>query len=83
MAGVIAFYIRNNKRLSQHIDQISQRISSTNHRINSYYKTSTIIVYLVNKKGNINDESSPKLTLLGNDLLMRIVETTEKGVSEA
>ena len=44
------------------MDQISQQINTTNHKINSYDQMSTIIVNLVSNKGDKNYDSTQKLT---------------------
>ena len=61
------------------MDQISEHINSSNHKIHSYDKMSKMIVNLGSKKCENNENSLPHLTLLQNLLLMRIVDTPEKG----
>ena len=63
------------------MDQISEHIKPSNHKIHSYDKMSKIIVNLVSKKGENNDNSSFQLTRIHNPLLMSIFYTPENDVS--
>ena len=63
--------------------QISEHINSTNHKIHYYDQTIKNIVNLGNKKGKKKDNASPQLSCLHNSLLMSIVETPEKYLSNA
>ena len=61
MAGAINVFVLNEKRLSLHMDQTSQHINYTNNYIN-YDHMIKMIVNLVSKKGDRNDDDSPKVT---------------------
>ena len=60
------------------MDQISQHINSTNHKIRSYDQMSKMIVRLDSNKGEKNYDPSNKISPPHNPLLMSIVETPEK-----
>ena len=63
------------------MDQISEHINSSNNKIHSYDQMRKMVVNLGSKKGKNNYKSSPKLTCLQNSLLMSIVDTPEKDLS--
>ena len=63
------------------MDQISEHINSSNNKIHSYDQMRKMVVNLGSKKGKNNYNSSPKLTCLQNSLLMSIVDTPEKDLS--
>ena len=77
MECFIVFPLINVNILSSHMDQISQHINYSNHKIHSYYQIRMIIVNLSIKKGDKNYDSHPKLIHTQNTLLIRIVGTTE------
>ena len=82
MVGIIFFFFINDKKLSSHMDQISEHINFSNHKIHSYDKMSKMIVNLgSNKFENNNNNSSWQLTCLHNSSLMIIVNTPENGLS--
>ena len=54
------FFVPNNKKLSSHMDQISEHINYSNHKINSHDQMIKMIVNLDIKKGENNDNSSPQ-----------------------
>ena len=63
------------------MDQISKHINYTNKKTHSYDKMRKMIVNLVSKKGDNNDNSYPQLSRLHNSLLMIIVEYNEIDLS--
>ena len=46
MKGLIYFLVFNKEKLSSHMDQISQNINTTNHKIHSHDQMSKMIVNL-------------------------------------
>ena len=75
------FFVINRKKLSPHMDQISEYINFSNHRIHSYDKMRNMIVNLGSKKGKNNNNHSPQLTRIHNSLLITIVDTHENYLS--
>ena len=73
--------VYHSKRLSSNIYQIIQHINTTNHKIHSDDQIRKMIVNLGSKKGDKNDDTSPKIMDQHNDLLLDIVETPERDVS--
>ena len=63
------------------MSQISEHINSTNNKIHSCDQMSKIIVNLGSKKGDNNDNSSTQLSCPNNSLLMRIVYTSTKDLT--
>ena len=63
------------------MDQISEYINFSNHRIHSYDKMRNMIVNLGSKKGKNNNNHSPQLTRIHNSLLITIVDTHENYLS--
>ena len=57
MAGIIVILFLNDKKLSSHMDQTSEYINSSNHKIHSYYKMRKMIVNLGIKK--YKDKKTP------------------------
>ena len=57
------------------------KIRSTNHKTHSYDQMSKMIVNLGSKNFYNNDNWYPQLSRLQNSLLMSIVDTPEKGLS--
>ena len=80
MAGIINFFL-NDKKLSSHMDQTSEHINSSNHKIYSYGQMRNIIVNLGIIKWEDSNKSTYQLNHLHNLLLMSIVDTPEKSVS--
>ena len=79
---LLLFFVLGDKKLSSHIDQISEQINYSNQKIHSYNKIINMIVNLGSKKGKKNDNSSPQITCLYNSSLMSIVETLENNLSK-
>ena len=46
MKGLIYFLVFNKKKLSSHMDQISQNVNTTNHKIHFHDQMSKIIASL-------------------------------------
>ena len=63
------------------MDKITDHKNSSNHNIYSYDQTRTTIFNLSSNKGKNNNNSCPQLTHLHNLLLMSIVRTPEKYLS--
>ena len=63
------------------MDHISEHINSTKHNIHSYDHMIKMIVNLSIKKSDNNGNSFPQLYRLHNSLLMRIIDTPEKYLS--
>ena len=51
MAGSIVIFVLKDKKLSSHINQISEQISYLNHKIHSYDQMSKMIFGLGSNKG--------------------------------
>ena len=49
-------YFLNGRKLSSHMDGISEHPNYKNHKTNSYDQIIKMIVNLVSKKGDINDK---------------------------
>ena len=81
MAGIIVFIFSNGNKLSSHMDQISEHINSSKHKIQYFEKMIKITINLGSKKGKNNKNSLPQLTRLQNYLLMSVVDTPEKDLS--
>ena len=65
------------------MDQISNHINSSNHRIHIYDIMIKKYCYLVSKKGKDNYNYSFQLTSLHNSLLMSVFNFIEKDLSNA
>ena len=63
------------------MDQISERINSSNQKIHYYYQMGTIVVNLSNKKFENNNNSTDHLNHIQKLFLISIVDTPEKDVS--
>ena len=63
------------------MDQISEHINSSNNKIHSHDQMGKIIVNLVNNKCKNNNNSKGHLNHIQKLLLMSIVDTPEKDVS--
>ena len=63
------------------MDQISEHINSSNHKIQSYDQMGTMIVNLSNKKCKNNNKSTVNLNHIQKSFLIIIFKTPEKGVS--
>ena len=74
-------FVLNDKKISPHMVQISEHIDSSNHKIDSRDKMRKIVINLVSKKVENNDNSSCQLTCLQNSLIISIVDTPEKDLS--
>ena len=81
MAGLIEIFVLDDKKLSSHMYQISQHINTTNRKLHSYNQMSRKIVNLGVKKVDKNDNLFPKVMNIQNYLLMRIIYTSKKYVS--
>ena len=69
------------KKLSSHMDHISEHINALNHKNHSYDKMSKTVVNLGSNKCENNNKSTFEFSCLQNSLLMSIVETPEKYLS--
>ena len=58
MAGVIYFFVLNDKIFSSHMKQITKKTNLKNHKINNFDNTSRMIFDLGSNKGVINDDYS-------------------------
>ena len=58
MVGIIAIFFLNDKKLSSHMDQISEQINFSNNKFKSYNQMREIIVNLVSKKSKNNSIST-------------------------
>ena len=76
------FFVLNDKKLSSHIDQISEHINYSNQKIHSYDQMRKMIVNLGTKKCENNNKSTCQLSHLHNLLLMSIVDTPENDISK-
>ena len=56
MAGIILFFVINDKKLLSHMYQISEHINSSNYKINSYDQMGKMIVNLSNNKCENNNK---------------------------
>ena len=75
------FFVLNNKKLSTHMVQIIEHINSSNQKIHSYDQMSAMVFNLGSKKGESKDNFSPQITRLQNSLLVVIVDTLGKDIS--
>ena len=80
MAGIIVIFVLNYKQLSSHMDQISEHINSSNNKIHSYDQMSKIVVNLVSKKCENNNNSTCQLIRIQKFLLMSTFDTPAKDV---
>ena len=60
----LLFFVLNKKKLSSHMDQISEKFNSSNHKTHSCDQMIKMIVNLGSKKGENNNNSSPQLIYL-------------------
>ena len=74
----LLFFVLNKNKLSSHMDQIREKIYSSNHKTHSYDQMIKMIVNLGSKKVEDNNKSSTQLTRLQSLLLMSISNTPEK-----
>ena len=81
MACFIVIFFLNYNKLSSHMDQISDHINSSNHKICSYDKMRRIIVNLGSKQCKNNNNFTCQLNHLQNSLLISISDTPEKDIS--
>ena len=81
MAVFIDFLVIIDNKLSSQMYQISQHNNYTNKIIHSYTQMIKMIMNLSIKKGDKNDDSSPKLTHIQNTLLIVIFDTPENYLS--
>ena len=81
MTVIIVIFALNDKKLSPHMDHISEQINYSNHKTQSYDQMSKIIVNLGSNKFKNNDTSTCQLTRTQNLLLLSIVDTHEKDLS--
>ena len=75
------FFVRNDTKLSSHMAQISEQINSSNHKMHSHDCIGKMIVNLSNKKFKKNNNSTGHLNNIQKSLLMSIVDSPEKDVS--
>ena len=73
-------FLSENK-LSSNIAQISVHLNSINQKVHSYDQMRNFIVNLGSTKGKNSNNSSPQLTRQQNPLLMSIVDTSGKYLS--
>ena len=71
----------NDTKLSSHMAQISEHINSSNQKNHSYDQMGKMIVNLSNNKCEKNNKSTGHLNHIQKYLLMSIVDTPEKDVS--
>ena len=57
---LLLFFVLGDKKLSSHIDQISEQINYSNQKIHSYNKIINMIVNLGSKKGKKGTTPHPK-----------------------
>ena len=77
----LLFFVIGNKKFSSHMDQISEHITSSNHKIHSYDQIRKSIVHLGINKCENNNNSTFQISCLQNLLLMSIFDTPEKYLS--
>ena len=77
----LLFFVIGNKKFSSHMDQISEHINSSNHKIHSYDQIRKSIVNLGSNKCENNNNSTFQISCLQNLLLMSIFDTPEKYLS--
>ena len=80
MAGIIAIFGINNMKLLSHMDQISEHINSSNHKIQYHDQMSKMVVNLCSKIYKNNETFSWHLTHIQNLLLMIISDTPENNL---
>ena len=78
MSGIIVIFFLIFKKLSLHMDRISEHINSSIQKIYSYDQMRKMIFNLGNKKCKNNNNSTCQLISLQNSLLMCIFVTTKK-----
>ena len=71
------YFFLNDKKLSSHLDQIGEHISSSNQKIHSYDQIRKIIVKLGSNKFEDNNNSTCQLSHPKNLVLMIIADTPE------
>ena len=81
MAGKIDIFVINDKKLSSQMAQISEHINSSNQKMHSYYNMGNVTVNWSNKKCKNNNNSTGHINHIQKPLLMNIVDTPEKDVS--
>ena len=81
MAGIIVIFFLNKNKLSSHMDQISEHIKYSNHKIHSYDQMRKMIVNLGSNKCENNNNFKRQLNHPQNLSLMSVVETPKKDVS--
>ena len=77
----LLFFVLNDNKLSSHMAQISEHTNSPIQKKYSYDQMIKMIVNLGSKTGENNYNSSPQLTHLHNSILMSIIDTPEKDLS--
>ena len=81
MTGITVIFFLNDKKLSSHTAQIIEHINSSNQKNHSHDKSIKMDVNLGSKKCENNDTSICQLTRRHNSLLVSIVNTTDKYLS--
>ena len=80
MSGNI-FFVSQRQKKSSHMAQITEHINSSKRKINSYDQMSKKIFNLGSKKYKNKNKFTCQLRRLHNSLLMSIVDTPEKDLS--
>ena len=78
MSGIIIIFVTNDKKLLWCMAQISKHVNSSNHKIYSCDQMRKMVVNFGSKKWK---KSICQLSCLQNSLLMVILDTPEKDVS--
>ena len=66
MAGINVIFVFNDIKLSSCMAQISEHISSSNHKIHSYNQMSKMIINLDSNKSKNNNNFTCQLSCLQN-----------------
>ena len=75
------FFVINDTKLSSHTAHISEHINSSNRKMHSYDQVGNIIFNLSNKRCKNDNKSTDHLNEIQKSLLMSIVDTPEKDLS--
>ena len=81
MSVIIVIFVINDTKLSSYIADISEHITSSNHKIYSYDQIGKMIVNLSNKKCRNSNNATGHINHIHKLLLKSIVNTPEKDVS--
>ena len=66
MANIIVIFLIDEMKLSSNMDEISEHINSTNHKIHSYHQMGKMIVNLNKKKCENKNNSTEYLNQIIN-----------------